>query len=288
MTERYWQTLDMSVSKIVLVEGNLSGNCGTFGAEIELNFEEFEIEQFNFESVFFDKDNFSLSEKMIVKIGSAYNEMDIALEQAVTSMYPGEKSRFDVRGPITSDQSSEDPTWITLNFVAERKDDGAQNKSICEWEPIEKLEFAKKSYEKGVELVKLRNYKGAFKMFRQTSALTVFIQDLLPEAKDLKFRSLSNLTLCQKNLNNNEAVVEGIDIILEKDENAPKNTAKLLARRGQSEIKLQNYEKALKDLNQALALEPANKVIQSDIKIAKTQLKNHDIKLSNAMKKMFS
>ena len=107
MTERYWQTLDMSVSKIVLVEGNLSGNCGTFGAEIELNFEEFEIEQFNFESVFFDKDNFSLSEKMIVKIGSAYNEMDIALEQAVTSMYPGEKSRFDVRGPITSDQSSE-------------------------------------------------------------------------------------------------------------------------------------------------------------------------------------
>ena len=107
MTERYWQTLDMSVSKIVLVEGNLSGNCGTFGAEIELNLEEFEIEQFNFESVFFDKDNFSLSEKMIVKIGSAYNEMDIALEQAVTSMYPGEKSRFDVRGPITSDQSSE-------------------------------------------------------------------------------------------------------------------------------------------------------------------------------------
>ena len=181
-----------------------------------------------------------------------------------------------------------DPTWITLNFVAERKDDGAQNKSICDWEPVEKLEFAKKSYEKGVELVKLRNYKGAFKMFRQTSALTVFIQDLLPEAKDLKFRSLSNLTLCQKNLNNNEAVVEGIDIILEKDENAPKNTAKLLARRGQSEIKLQNYEKALKDLNQALALEPTNKVIQSDIKVAKTQLKNHDVKLSNAMKKMFS
>ena len=107
MTERYWQTLDMSVSKIVLVEGNLSGNCGTFGAEIELNLEEFEIEQFNFESVFFDKDNFSLSEKMIVKIGSAYNEMDIALEQAVTSMYPGEKSRFDVRGPIKSDQSNE-------------------------------------------------------------------------------------------------------------------------------------------------------------------------------------
>ena len=107
MTERYWQTLDMSVSKIVLVEGNLSGNCGTFGAEIELNFEEFEIEQFNFESVFFDKNNFSLSKKMMVKIGSAYNEMDIALEQAVTSMYPGEKSRFDVRGQTTSDQSSE-------------------------------------------------------------------------------------------------------------------------------------------------------------------------------------
>ena len=88
--------------------------------------------------------------------------------------------------------------------------------------------------------------------------------------------------------NNFGHTIEGVDIILEKDENAPKNAAKLLARRGQSEIKLQNYEKALKDLNQALALEPTNKVIQSDIKVAKTQLKNHDMKLSNAMKKMFS
>ena len=102
MSERYWQSLDMSVSKIVLLEGNLSANCGTFGTEIELHFEEYELEQFKFESVFFDKQESSLSKKIIFKIGSAFSEMDIALEQAVMSMYPGEKSRFDVSAPVAS------------------------------------------------------------------------------------------------------------------------------------------------------------------------------------------
>ena len=42
------------------------------------------------------------------------------------------------------------------------------------------------------------------------------------------------------------------------------------------------------DLNQALSLDPENKIIQNDLKIARAQMKNHDTKLSNAMKKMFS
>ena len=74
---------------------------------------------------------------------------------------------------------------------------------------------------------------------------------------------------------------------MEKHENAP-NASKLIARRGQSEIKLQNYEKAITDLNQALSLDPENKIIQNDLKVARAQMKNHDTKLSNAMKKMFS
>ena len=67
-------------------------------------------------------------------------------------------------------------TWKTLNFVAQRLDDGSRSKSICDWEPSEKLDYAKKCYEKGVELIRSKNYKGAFKMLRQASALTIFIQ----------------------------------------------------------------------------------------------------------------
>jgi len=283
MNERYWQSLDMSVSKIVSVEGNLAGNCGTLGADIELYLEEFEIEQFNFESVFFNRDDLLESKKMCLKLGSAHNEIDIALEQAVISMYPGEKARFDVSAPMQSDQ-----VWTTLNFVAERIDDGNQNSSIYEWDSTKKFEFAKASYDKGVELVKSKNYNGAFKMLRQAATVTMFItEDMQPDAKDLHLRSLSNMTLCQKLQNNHHYSIEGINVILEKHQHAP-NAFKLIARRGQSQIKLKNYEDAIRDLTQALELDSDNKVIQNDLKTAKIQLKGHDVKLGNAMKKMFS
>ena len=96
MSERYWQSLDMSVSKIVLEEGDLTGNCPTFGAEIVLHLEEFDIEQLNFESVFFAKEDIIANKNISVKMGFAFDEIDLAIEQAVSSMYPKEKSRFDV------------------------------------------------------------------------------------------------------------------------------------------------------------------------------------------------
>ena len=65
------------------------------------------------------------------------------------------------------------------------------------------------------------------------------------------------------------------------------NEAKLLARRGQAHIKLQNYEKAIEDLSTSNDLEPGNKVVLNDLKQARNLLKNHDAKLGNAMKKMF-
>ena len=102
MSERYWQSLDMSVSKIVLQEGDFSGNCPTFGADIELHLEEFEIEQLNFESVFFAKEDIIANKNITVKIGLSYGEIDLAIEQAVSTMYPGEKSRFDVSATIKS------------------------------------------------------------------------------------------------------------------------------------------------------------------------------------------
>ena len=100
-----------------------------------------------------------------------------------------------------------------MNFVAQRIDDGSQNKKIYECDTTQQFDFAKKSYEKGVELIKFKNYSGAFKMLRQAATLTMFNQDM-PDAKDLQIRSLSNLTLCQKNLNNHQYTVD-VKLVLE-------------------------------------------------------------------------
>merc|ERR1712018_291127 len=102
-------------------------------------------------------------------------------------MYPGEKARFDVSA---SKSVQSDQVWTTLNFVAERIDDGNQNSSIYDWDSAKKFEFAKTSYDRGVELIKLKDYKGAFKMLRQAATLTMFtIDDMQDDAKDLHLRS---------------------------------------------------------------------------------------------------
>ena len=87
-------------------------------------------------------------------------------------------------------------------------------------------------------------------------------------------------------LTNYQHVVDGVSHILEYNQNLV-NEAKLLARRGQAQIKLQNYEKAIEDLNTASIKDPLNKTVQADLKQAKHLLKNHEAKLGNAMKKLF-
>lgn len=258
--ERHWQSLDMSVSKLVIDEGDLGKECGFFGAEIELLIEEIDLDQVDFDSIYFQDE----SKNIAMKIGRAFTEFDIAFEEAASSMYPGEKSRFDVVGE----------NWKSVHFVASRVDESSEFSN--------KLEFAQENYEKAVELIRQRNYKGAFKLFRQASILAIIAKD-----EELKLKSLSNMTLCQKHLNNHEHVVNGVKVILDKNESAS-NKSKLLHRKALSEMKLQNYEVAIIDLNQALILDPENKSYQNDLKQAKVLLKNHENKLGNAMKKMFN
>lgn len=271
--ERHWQSADMSVSKVVIVEGDCLQKCGTFGASIQLKVDE--IEHLAFESVFFNNDTIEKKQIVDVRIGRAFNDFDLGIEQAVASMYPGEKSRFDVMGP----------DWQSLNFVMTRLDDSTSSSSISDWTNDERMQFAQECYDQGVELIRRQNYKGAFKMFRQASLLTTFNEQ--ESAVDLRLKSLSNMTLCQKNMNNCDHAVTGINVLLEKFANAP-NRTKLLARAGHCQIRQQNYEAAIVNLEEALSKDSTNKQILADLKEAKAKLKSHEIKLGNAMKKMFS
>ena len=272
--ERFWQTPDMTVTKTVIVEGDLSLDLGTFGSVIEI-----EVSEHDFEGVEELESKLQDNCKMTLCVGLATSEAEKALEQAVISMYPGEKGRFDM--------SFEHQTqWKTVHFVAERKP-SSENESISKWSPQRKLDFAQKCYDSGVECIKHKQYHEAFQMFKQAAALSLFSaqdQSCQEEATSLKSRSLSNLTLCQKNLEKYAHVIEGIDHILQEKVN---NEAKLLARRGHAHLKVKNYEKAIEDLTKSIELEPGNKVTSRDLKQARSLLKNHEAKLGNAMKKMF-
>merc|ERR1712012_1057708 len=110
--------------------------------------------------------------------------------------------------------------WKTLHFVAERK--SSNEESIAKWSPQQKLDFAQKCYDSGVECIKHKLYHEAFKMFKQAAALSLFSaqdQSCQEQASNLKLRSLSNLTLCQKNLEKYSLVVEGVDHILQEKVN---------------------------------------------------------------------
>ena len=286
---RFWQSPDMTVTKTVIKEGDIESNLESFGIMIILQLSEHNFGDYEeTKKLVFDPFDNSGEENITLHPGRGTNEIDKALEQAAISMFLGEKSRFDVSAEVNG-------RWITLNFVAERISD--MMGSFSEWDPDSKLRFAEQNYYKpGVELIREKKYQEAFKMFKKSAALCLFgeteektkgkNESLLKSLKDLKLRSLSNLTLCQKNIENHTKVVDGIDYILDNNSEI-NNEAKLLARRGQAHVKLQNYEKAIEDLTKSTELEPDNKVALNDLKVAKNQLKTHDAKLGNAMKKMF-
>ena len=62
---------------------------------------------------------------------------------------------------------------------------------------------------------------------------------------------------------------------------------KMLYRRGVSNSMLNNYDEAINDFNNLLLIEPSNKAAQHKLKEVKANRQNSDIKMSNAMKKLF-
>ena len=117
MAERHWQSNDLCISKLVLQEGDFTKNPGGFGATITLEIEDHDIKEFyekHPDDTFFITKRTVEDSKLVISIGMACTELDLSLEKVALSMFPGEKSRFDVSSKIQEE-------WITLHFVAIRQ-----------------------------------------------------------------------------------------------------------------------------------------------------------------------
>ena len=290
MSERHWQSNDFCISKLVLQEGDMLKECGSFGATLLLEIEEDDLteffEKYPDESIFITN-NAIKDSKLVIHVGMAVNDLDLSLEKTALSMFPGEKSRFDVNFKI-QDQ------WITLHFVAFRQEDSSEMPPIFKWTNEQKFDLTEKFYNFGVELVQRKNYKGAFKLFKQSATLALFIIDTndekyMEKSKDLKLKCISNLTLCQQYLGQYQNMVHIIDYIFEKNnaESPLKNKAKLLSRKGHAQIKMKNYEEAINELNEALEIDPGNNTAKNDLNLAKKLKKKDELKMGNSLKKMF-
>ena len=297
---RHWQSSDMCVSKIVLVEGDSCKNMGSFGSKIQLDIEDHDFKEFQDSypeiSVFITAKAIENS-KLELNIGMAYIELDLNLEKVGLSMFPGEKSRFDVSSKLpTNDQ------WITLHFVAIRQKNSEEELPMSEWDNDKKLSKSQQYYDFGVDLVKAKQYDGAFKMFKQSATMTTFIKNskkddeksveeeeavIISQSKELKLKCISNLTLCHQFKGDFSAVVQAINYILDNHKNI-QNRFKLLSRRGHAHIKLKDYEDAIVDLTEAFQIDSKNSAVINDLNLAKRMKKNHEQKMGNALKKMFA
>ena len=298
--DRHWQSSDMCVSKIVLVEGDSSKSMGSFGTKIQLDIEDHDFKEFQdsySEVSVFITDKAIENSKLELNIGMAYIELDLNLEKVGLSMFPGEKSRFDVSSKLPTD----DNQWITLHFVAIRQKNPEEEIPMSEWDNERKLSTSQQYYDFGVDLVKAKQYDGAFKMFKQSATMATFIKNsqkddensveeetdvVICKSKELKIKCISNLTLCHQYNGDFSAVVQAINYILDSHKNI-QNRFKLLSRRGHAHIKLKNFEDAIVDLTEAFQMDSKNSAVISDLNLAKKMKKNHEQKMGNALKKMF-
>lgn len=154
--------------------------------------------------------------------------------------------------------------------------------------PEEKVTVAKHHKAKGTDCFKASNWLGASRRYSQALKQLILIGDKLPEdSKDefeqLRVSCLLNLAACQGKLEQFEFVAENCTKVLAM---SPTNL-KALFRRGQAFVCLNEYEKAMEDLEKALTLAPCNSAVQEQLRILKHKQRLHDEKLSKALSAMF-
>ncbi|CAB4061752.1 YARS [Lepeophtheirus salmonis] len=193
---RHWGSADCSIFKVVEKEGDTELDCPRFGSNVTISYEN---------PPHVSGIDISKRTKLIVQtpssfvLGMADNEVDRNVEEAVKSMYIGEKSRF------------------TFIITIEEKLEGVPLKN---WSHERKLGFSKDLLSSGTSLFKEFHTVDAFHNYRKAAALMALHQSN-SECKKLYWNSVSNIVACHFRWRNFNRVVELASVIL-KDDN-PQN-----------------------------------------------------------------
>lgn len=307
---RYWESSDFTITKTVLEEGELDSWKPRFGSTGEVRLELSTVSGLPLDqlsclniSKYFLNPAPALTEDLrnvfdaSFCIGAGETEIDRQVERCIQTCYPGQVAQFTLRVLLEPELnggsgtvSSIEPEWIILDF--ELTLTSLLNADpIYKWFNETKLAKAREFHSAGVRLFKERRHLDSFHMFKHAYRLAVLARGLETDefaeakaARELQQLCYNNIAACHFQWNNHKSVVDLSDLVLE----VQPNMVKTLYRRGVSNMALQEYDLAEKDLILARKLEPTNRAVNEKLGQAQQRKKAADAKLAQRMSKMFA
>jgi len=293
---KFWESLDFTITKSVIEEGDIDAwqprfcSSGTVGLEI-LNCTGITNEKL-YEDPLMSK-YLSGSPTFEFILGSAETELDRQLERCISTCFPEQKAHFNMRVLLEPEYNgssrSEDPEWITLEFRLQLIN-LLNAQPIYQWFNETKLTKAREFHSSGVRLFKEKRYLDSFHMFKAAYKLSVLARGLevdnyadVKEAVDLQILCYNNIAACNFQWKNYKNVLE----LSEKVLDLQPNNVKTLYRKGVSNIGLEEFDLAEKDLVLARIIEPNNRAVNEKLGLAQQLKKSAENKFAAKMEKMF-
>eukprot|EP00096_Caligus_rogercresseyi_P010782 TRINITY_DN4029_c0_g1_i2.p1 TRINITY_DN4029_c0_g1~~TRINITY_DN4029_c0_g1_i2.p1 ORF type:complete len:251 (+),score=72.99 TRINITY_DN4029_c0_g1_i2:103-855(+) len=246
MAPRHWENVDYSISKIVQTEGRTELDCPRFGCRVQVSFESPPDISGLPESKRGKHLSESPSSSFIIGMGD--NEVDRNVEDAVKSMYLGEKSDFSLRVKIENKEESEkEAIWGQIE-VSISLDDVQEIEPLHKWPKEDKQAFAHNLYSSGSSLFKASRTVDAFHQYRKAAALLGLAQSD-PECRKIYWNSVNNIVACHFRWKNFNRVVELASVALREDD---PNNVKLLYRRGVAFVEKNDFKEAKSDLKKSI------------------------------------
>ena len=221
-----------------------------------------------------------------VKVGDL--DMMKGMSLALTTMKVGEKSVFVIPKELSKTRLDQDDTNQIEELEEEEGDDDTERKSgqvrltinlldiergvkVTKWdlEEEEKLPFATKTKEEGNQLLKSGKWEEAEEKYSQVVELVEWDQS--PRRKNLKIGTLYNISLVLANQKKFVSALEKINWAI----NMKPEAAKGYFRRATIYQKMEEFERALQELQKALDIEPENPDIQSQIQLVKDDIQKY-------------
>ncbi|XP_023329569.1 peptidyl-prolyl cis-trans isomerase FKBP62 [Eurytemora carolleeae] len=297
---RYWESLDFTITKTVIEEGDTSSWKPRIGASGSISFSLLNltgiVEDQLCNDVLLSK--YFSSSPCEFLIGSAETEVDRQLEKCIQSCYPGQIAQFNMRVLLEPEYNGAgrggldvvEPDWISLEFKL-NLETLLNAQPVYKWFNETKLTKAREMHSSGVRLFKEKRYLDSFHMFTQAYKLAVLARGIpednyaqSKEAEDLQNLCYNNLGACHFQWKNFSNVVELSGLVLQSQ---PSNV-KTLYRRGVSYLSMQEFDLAEKDLVHARQLEPNNRAVHEKLGLVQQRKKSAELKLGSRISKMFS
>lgn len=272
--------------------------------------------------------SYLLESDMQITIGCGYLYVDKVIDSCVSRMKLGEICEMACLVAGDTYRLTSDVCRVTLNGITDEKDkyvaaaDNAEGSSVCKQSFVttvseenqsvnlemlkfrielkhfdgvphlcdmtgaEILKLAEKHKNLGVNFYKCNDFILAMKCFSRTLKLLLSVNESehSKEMSRLKCQCYLNIAACQCKVKSYKFVIQNCTkaLIIES------NNIKGLYRRAEAYMCTQEYDKAAKDIENCIELEPHNKAAESLSRKILTMKKNLNTECAKAMHKMFS